>query len=184
MKGLSTSMIKALLLVFLLSYHIQVEAKTKFQSRKDKEIVMEVLTAFSRQCNYTSSVEQSIVTKLEDNLKKAQNAEKQEVLACYSEYLTKISSTNYIYSKICKELTQDGNNGSDEELMRLFVGVQKYRRGIRLQHSILNDCLREKNAPAEYIVDLDSSRIESQYLKKRIESMTAPRFHENRTDYR
>lgn len=177
-------MTKALLLVFLLSYHITAEAKTKFQSRKDKEVAMEVLTAFSRQCNYTTSVEQSIVTKLEDNLKKAQNAEEKDVLSCYSEYLTKISSTNYIYGKICKELTQDGNNGSDEALMRLFVGVQKYRRGIRLQHSILNDCLREKKVPPNYIVDLDSSRIESQYLKNRIESMTAPSFYENRTDYR
>jgi hypothetical protein len=101
-----------------------------FSSKEDKLIVGEIIESFTKQCSYISSVEANIVRKLEEKLKKAQAEDVESALGCYRDNLTQITSVHYIYSSTCSEVNQPNFKSDDENLMRLFVAIQKYRKGI------------------------------------------------------
>ncbi|MCB0347476.1 MAG: hypothetical protein KDD37_01505 [Bdellovibrionales bacterium] len=156
-----------------------------FRNSQDRKISSEVVESFSKQCAYISTIESNIVKKLEEKLKLSQSNDNEVALSCYRDNLTQISSAHFIYSTTCKEVSVPNFKPDDSNLMRIFVAVQKYRKGIRLQHSILNDCLRSKKVGTDYIVDLEFNRIESDLLRERLEDYkVGDKFTPNRTTYR
>ncbi len=169
--------------IFLLLFSIPVIA-LDFRSEEDRKIVIAVLNSFSRKCGYVSSIEGAIVERLEAKFRQASADQNEGALDCYSREITKISSSHFVYSKMCKELTQEGLPAREESLMRLFVSTFQYGKGIRIGHSILNECLKEKEKE-KYLVELNVGRIESDYLSSRIEKIKSRGlFIRNRTDFR
>lgn len=153
-------------------------------SNEDQKIIKQILSSFSKRCNYITAIEENIVRKLDENYKQAQQDVAPEVLNCYRERMTEITSTHYIYKNLCQEVTQKKRLGS-EEALRIFVGVQKYRNGIRLEHSVLNDCLSLLDQGDKYLVDLNFNRIKVEYLKGRLEEIEPLEdFVSNRENFR
>lgn len=156
-----------------------------FSSQADRDIALEIIDSFSRQCGYISTVESNIVKKLEDSLKMAQAQNEARVLECYRDNLTQITSAHFIYTNTCAEVSIPNFKTTDPEYMRIFVTIQKYRKGIRLQHSILNDCLVTRRTNKRYVVDLEFNRIESDLLREKLEDYKIQeKFTPNRTTYR
>ncbi len=154
-------------------------------SGQERIITTEVVESFSKQCTYIATIESNIVKKLEEKLKKSQSDNNEIALGCYRDNLTQVTSAHFIYATTCKELNVPNFKPDDQNLMRVFVAVQKYRKGIRLQHSILNDCLRSKKVETDYIVDLEFNRIESDLLREKLEEYkVGDKFTPNRTTYR
>jgi hypothetical protein len=164
---------------------ISMSFSQNFTSRDDKLIVQEIVESFSKQCSYITTIESNIVRKLEEKLKLAQSENSEKALSCYRDNLTQITSSHYIYSNLCKEVNVPNFQADDPTYMRLFVTIQKYRKGIRLQHSILNDCLRSKRLNNKYSVDLEFNRIESDLLQEKLDKYKiGDKFTPNRTSYR
>lgn len=178
MKDFRLMMIK----LFLITFIAIAQSTLSMQERK---IAAEVVESFSKQCTYIATIESNIVKKLEEKLKKSQFENNDMALGCYRDNLTQITSAHFIYTTTCKELNVPNFKPDDQNLMRVFVAVQKYRKGIRLQHSILNDCLRSQRVESNYIVDLEFNRIESDLLREKLEEYkVGDKFTTNRTTYR
>lgn len=164
---------------------LSISFSQSFTSKDDRLIVQEIVESFSKQCAYITTIESNIVRKLEEKLKTAQSDSAEKALACYRDNLTQITSTHYIYANTCGEVSVPNFKADDSTYMRLFVTIQKYRKGIRLQHSILNDCLRSKKVNNRYVVDLEFNRIESDLLREKLDKYKiGDKFTPNRTTYR
>gem|GEM_PF-3878321 len=145
----------------------------------------EVVDSFKKQCGYISSIDSNIVNFLDEQYKKAQAEVAEESLACFRQSMTQIGSVNYIYKKLCNELTQAKGPLKKSDLIRIFVGTQKYRKGIRLEHSVLNDCLRLAKNGSKYLVDVNFNRIKTVYLKERLDQVRPNKdLQTNRVNYR
>lgn len=161
------------------------DSNIKFASSEDQKIAFAVLGNFSKQCNYVLSFDSAVLSKLEENSNKLSSDVQSQAFVCYSQHMPNIKNTSFIYKKLCSDLTQSGIPLQDETVLRMFVSVQEYKKGIAIYHALLNDCLQSVKAPSEYIVDVFLGKKEFNFLSLQIKSMRKEQmFSGNQVNFR
>lgn len=155
------------------------------RNNEDRDIAKSYLKKFINECSYVVNIEKNIVEKLEKNYEKLRKVQDSKEYECYTQQLSRITSVHFIYRKLCDDLTDNGSPNEDNGLMKSLVSVEKFRQGISLHHSLLNDCLRQVSSSGENIVPLSNSMREASYLTKALQdAITVKPVLENRLDFR
>lgn len=150
-----------------------VNEKGEFKTTEYKSIVEHVLKNFVKECGIVSSIEKNQVAKIANTFDIVQKMDSKLDLAksCYREQISVLSSRSFIYSRICNELTYKGIPSKDLLLMRSFVAVEKYKSGIELNHTLLNDCLKKSKVDEKYVVKIINARFSTEALSRRLNQM-------------
>jgi hypothetical protein len=145
----------------------------QFKSDRDRQIVHDVLHAFSKECVQRVAADGELLKRLETESQLANLSKDKEVTKCFQSSFSQISGVYYLYDKICSDVSSDPKKVSDTTAAKQLLEVNKYQSGIRPFHSTLNDCLFEIPAKrgATFIIPLSGLDLDARALERQIEDI-------------
>ncbi|MFK8138882.1 MAG: hypothetical protein AB8E15_11015 [Bdellovibrionales bacterium] len=145
----------------------------EFANPRVRETVVYILENFAKECAVISNFESKIAKQLEKKYRSLSDTNFSELKACYKEQISSVVSTQYLYRNLCTDLSIKGIPVSNDKLLRQFVAVNRYSKGIGPFHTILNDCLSKSNQSGPYIVEQKSTNFQNNILLEKLLKLKA-----------
>ncbi|MEC9283928.1 MAG: hypothetical protein VX642_14535 [Bdellovibrionota bacterium] len=155
-----------------------------FTDPRDKKLVEFQLDKFVSECIFIGSAEAKNIEKMNRIATMDKKKLNKEQLACYDEHLSKMKSVNFLYRKLCSDLSYNGIPKAPSKMLSQFVTVRQFQDGISLMHIVLNDCLNGLGTNENYIVPSSSAESKTGLIRRLNGIETKMKFRTNRVEIR
>lgn len=155
-----------------------------FVDSRDKQLVEFQLDKFVSECIFIGSAEAKNIERMDFITSKEKQNLNKEQLACYDEHLSKMKSVNFLYRKLCSDLSYNGMPKTPKKMLSQFITVRQFQDGISLMHIVLNDCLTGTGTNENYIVPSSSAESKTGLIRRLNEIDTKMKFRTNRVEIR
>lgn len=156
---------------FLILIFLSASVEAQFRGQEDIAITRDVLARFGKECPLKVAIDEDIVKKLQTESAQVRETRLLEVQKCYENNYSQVIGVFHLYRKLCDEISLKKKEVSAEQMVRQLLDVSRYQSGIRIFHSVLNDCLTAlpERAGRPFIIPLAGTELDIKTLQKQIE---------------
>lgn len=155
-----------------------------FFDSQDRKLVEFQLNKFVSECIFIGSAEAKNIERMDSIFSNEKKNLKKNQLACYDEHLSKMKSVNFLYRKLCSDLSYNGMPKTPKKMLNQFVTVRQFQDGISLMHIVLNDCLTSLGTNENYIIPSSSAESKTGLIRRLNAIDTEMKFRTNRVEIR